>query len=125
MDKCICKDCFYDFRTDREVTCNHAKEEKISVTWNSLKNMYQTTESFIRPPPKYLAKIVKTGSGVAMCDPHIGPCRGDSCSFAHGRAEQKEWNSFLLSSGKSGEIMSYDSKEGPIFMRANYYWLGM
>ena len=74
----------------------------IYVTWNCLENMYQTTKRSIRPPPKCLAE--KVTRGVAMCDPRRGLCRRDRCTFAHGKAEQKQWNSFL-SSGKSGEIM--------------------
>ena len=102
-NKYICKDCFYDFRTYVGVTCDHEKD-KIRVAWNCSRKMYETTPDLIRLPPKYLATNVKTGRHVAMCNPHIGHCKRDLCLFAHGKAEQRKWNSFL-SSGKSGEIM--------------------
>ena len=110
MEKCICEDCFYNSRTV-EVTCSHNKANgMIYVTWNCLENMYETTEKSIRPPPKCLAE--KVTGGVAMCDPRrAGHCKRDLCTFAHGKAEQRYWNSFL-SSGKSGEIMI--SKKGYI-----------
>ena len=54
--------------------------------------MMSKTTDHIRPFPEHIPGHVKY---VAMCDPHRGTCRKEKCTFAHGRTEQKAWNSIL------------------------------
>lgn len=90
----VCKNCFYKHRTNPDVHCIHynvSNESMLSVMWNDERSRHETTDS-IRPFPKDLPDHV---NHIAMCDPHLGTCRKDKCTFAHGRREQKAWNAVL------------------------------
>ena len=86
----VCKDCFYRGRIKPDINCIHYVNN-VSVMWNDEARRHETTDH-IRPFPEDIPGHVKY---VAMCDPHRGTCRKDKCTFAHGRTEQKAWNSIL------------------------------
>ena len=87
----ICHSCFFAFRTDPTVQCNHSGINKVIVQWNGEGSRLETTD-WIRPIPERLPINVQY---IAMCDPKKGTCRRYECTFAHGRAEQREWNKRL------------------------------
>ena len=78
------------------------------VVWNERQKRLETTEWSIRKIPPHFPGHIKN---VAMCDPRKGTCRRDECTYAHGQAEQREWNQVLRShvqhSGK-GFIINHD-----------------
>ena len=95
-EKNICKNCFYDNRSDPSVTCDHDEVEgggRVYVKWNDQDQRLETTESSVRPLPQNLLEKVK--KYVAMCTPQACRCKRDNCTFAHSRAEQRTWNRIL------------------------------
>ena len=100
-EKEICKECFYNRRFERDISCTHEEveeENRVYVKWNTYERRLETTKKSIRSLPESLADKVKSGY-VAMCD-GTGNCRGDDCTYAHGRPEQKHWNKILKDSSK-------------------------
>ncbi len=67
--------------------CYHT-HDRVTVEWNDNEGRYETTAC--RPFPATLPWNVKRS--IAMCDPYKGTCRKETCTFAHGRVEQKAWN---------------------------------
>ena len=88
-DESVCRNCFYKDRIVPKFSCTHNTREKVYTQWNAVDGRHETTERSIRP---FIPEIFQY---VAMCDPYRGTCREDQCTFAHGRAEQKAWNSIL------------------------------
>lgn len=86
----ICKNCFYKNRTNPHPECPHG--HKLNVKWNEKEKRLETTTN-CRPFPKRIPSTIRLG--IAMCDPHRGSCKEQKCTFAHGRVEQKTWNSIL------------------------------
>ena len=62
------------------------------VKWNERLERLETTERSIRELPPHFPGHVRS---VKMCEPTI--CRRDECTYAHGRAEQIQWNRALKS----------------------------
>ena len=93
----ICRDCFYDNRTEEDIFC-FCRGKKLTVVWNSERGRLETTAKSIRPFPESLRG--KVNLYVAMCDPHKGTCKRERCTFAHGKAEQKAWNQILREKGE-------------------------
>ena len=92
-DGSVCRDCFYRDRTRPTFSCTHNTRDKVDTQWNAEEGRHETTGKSIRPfIPEIFPPPLRY---VAMCDPYRGTCRKDQCSFAHGRAEQKAWNSNL------------------------------
>lgn len=86
----LCENCFYKYRSSQSMpTCNH--NNKITAEWNDTDKRFETT-TFCRPIPERLPEAVRY---IAMCDPYRGTCRREKCTFAHGRQEQRTWNSIL------------------------------
>ena len=93
----ICRECFYKHRRVFPIVkCPHHVTNGFYVQWNERYNRLETTERSIREIPPHLPSHV---THVAMCDPEKGFCRGDECTYAHGRAEQKRWTEVLSHSG--------------------------
>ena len=69
--------------------CGH--NQRMRITWNDNEERYETTTC--RPFPSAFPSGVK--GSIAMCDPYRGTCKKEQCTFAHGRTEQKAWNSVL------------------------------
>lgn len=96
----VCKSCFYRYRgldCDIASRCTH-RAEKIDVKWNETEEFYETTH--VRVPPRDLIHRVR--GNVRLCDPQRGTCQGDNCTYAHGAAEQRKWNSILWKERKGG-----------------------
>ena len=91
-DESVCKNCFYKNRTVPNISCTHNTRERVYTKWNGEDGRHETTEKSVRPIPEGFPSYL---DHVAMCDPYRGPCRGDLCTFAHGQAERKTWNSIL------------------------------
>jgi hypothetical protein len=90
----ICNNCFYNNRLDRHISCTHGQRSgRVYVEWNADAERLETTQVSIRPPPANLEERVGSGY-VAMCFGDIR-CKGDDCTFAHGKAEKTAWNKFL------------------------------
>ena len=93
MTMSVCRNCFYRDRIKPTLSCTHNTEENVDTQWNVEEGRHETTERSIRPfIPEIFPPHLRY---VAMCDPYRGTCRKDRCTFAHGRAEQKAWNSIL------------------------------
>ena len=91
-DESVCRNCFYDNHTVPKFSCTHNTRERVYTKWNDEEGRHETTEKSVRPIPKEFPPYL---DHVAMCDPYRGTCGGDQCTFAHGRAEQRAWNSIL------------------------------
>ena len=111
----LCKYCFYNYRTKRQVVCNHhTEQDRVSVKWNGNDGRYETTGLSIRSfPEKWPNHVIY----VAMCDPHAykGWCNGDMCTYAHGRAEQKAWNMILRQQRQQQDTSMVSLKHAWVF----------
>ena len=68
----VCEDCFYNYRTDRTVTCAHFNARSLHVEWKEREGRYETTFESARPIPRTLPDQV---TNILMCDPSM--CRKD------------------------------------------------
>ena len=102
----VCKDCFEDYPKNTKLLntqCQCSPSHK-SSTVKDLIHVAVNDEDMlekIRPLPKKSPP----GKGFVLCKNADGSCyRGDKCTYAHGKAEQKAWNAQLSGSKIGSEL---------------------
>lgn len=96
----VCKKCFYEHRINADFDgCPHTSRV-VQCTWNQRQQWCETTALCIREiPQNFPYNLVYN---VRICNPYKRVCKNDKCTFAHGPAEQKDWQQKLrISTGES------------------------